>query len=235
MSDREPTVVAMGGGGWMMEPDNPLLDDFVLSLTGRERPRVCLLPTATGDSPLVISRFHAAFQDRPVEARHLTLFGAPRTDIRDFLLGQDVLYVGGGNTANMLAVWRVHGVDAVLREAWEAGIVLTGLSAGMICWFEAGVTDSFGPLAPMEDGLGLLPGSACPHYDGEADRRPSYHAFVGDGFPGGHAADDGAALVFRGTELAECVASRRDALCYAVTRSGAAVDERPLPTRFLGE
>jgi len=230
---RTPTIVAMGGGGFMMEPGNPLLDDFVLSLTGKERPRMCLLPTATGDSPRLIAQYHAAFQDRPVDARHLTLFGAPRTDLRAYLLASDVVYVSGGNTANMLAIWRVHGVDRILREAWQAGVVLAGLSAGMICWFEAGVTDSFGPLAPLRDGLGFLPGSACPHYDGEADRRPSYRAFLRDGLPAGHAADDGAALVFRGTELAECVSSRPAARCYAVSADDAA-PERALPTRFLG-
>ena len=235
MSDPIPTIVAMGGGGFMMEPENPLLDDFVLSLTGAARPRMCLVPTATGDSPAVIARFHAAFQERDCVASHLTLFGRPRTDLREFLLAQDVVYVGGGNTANMLAVWRVHGVDAILRDAWEAGTVLCGPSAGMICWFEAGVTDSFGPLAGMRDGLGLLPGSACPHYDGEADRRPAYRRLVADGFPAGVAADDGAALVYRGRDLAECVSSRPRAQAYRVTRDAdAEAAEEPLPTRYLG-
>jgi len=231
---RTPTIVAMGGGGFMMEPENPLLDDLVLSLTGKDRPRMCFLPTAVGDSPLVISRYHAVFQERPVDAHHLTLFGAPRTDLREFLLSHDVIYVSGGNTANMLAIWRVHGVDRVLREAWESGIVLCGVSAGMICWFEAGVTDSFGPLAPLHDGLGFLPGSACPHFDGEADRRPTYHGLVASGFPEGVAADDGAAFVFRGTEIAECVASRPGARCHRVTRFEDGPVEQALPTRYLG-
>jgi len=231
---REPTIVAMGGGGFSMEPGNPLLDDHILSLAGVERPKLCLLPTASGDSARLIANFHTAFQDRPVEARHLQLFGAPRTDIREFLLRQDVIYVSGGNTANMLAIWRLHGVDSILHEAWEAGVVLAGLSAGMICWFEAGVTDSFGPLAPLRDGLGFLPGSACPHFDGEADRRPTYHMYIRDGFPPGFAADDGAALVFRGAELPESVSSRPDARSYHVTLRGAEVAEVALPTRYLG-
>jgi dipeptidase E len=233
-SHRPPTIVAMGGGGFMMEPDNPLLDDFVLSLADVARPKLCLLPTATGDSERLIAQFHGAFQERPVEARHLRLFGAPRTDLRAFLLSQDVIYVGGGNTANMLAVWRVHGIDRILREAWQAGVVLAGLSAGMICWFEAGVTDSFGPLAPLRDGLGLLPGSACPHFDGEVQRRPAYHMYVRDGFPPGFAADDGAALVFRGAELPESVASRPSARCYRVALHDAEVIEVPITTRYLG-
>ncbi len=236
MSDsaRVPTIVAMGGGGFMMEPDNPLLDDHALSLTGVERPKLCLLATATGDSESVIARFHGVFQERSVFASHCKLFGAPRTDLRSFLLGQDLIYVGGGNTANMLAVWRVHGVDKILREAWEAGVVMAGVSAGMICWFEAGATDSFGPVAPLRDGLGFLAGSACPHYDGEVDRRPAYEGFVREGFPGGYAADDGAALVFRGTEPPVCVASRPKVGCYRVSLEGGAVVEAALPTRYLG-
>ena len=231
---RVPTIVAMGGGGFMQEPDNPLLDDFILSLAGVDRPRMCLLPTALGDSDRLIALYHGVFQERPVDAHHLTLFGAPRTDIRAFLLSQDVIYVGGGNTVNMLAVWRIHGVDRILREAWQAGVVLAGLSAGMICWFEAGVTDSFGPLAPLRDGLGLLPGSACPHYDSEEHRRPSYHRYVQDGLPPGFAADDGAALVFRGAGEPECVSSRPAAQCYRVAMRGDEVVETPLATRYLG-
>jgi len=234
MPERTPTIVAMGGGGFSMEPDNPLLDDFVLSLAASDCPRVCFLPTPSGDAEGYIARFHDSFEGRPVEASHLNLFGRPREDLRDFVLSQDVVYVGGGNTANALAIWRVHGMDAILREAWERGVILTGLSAGMICWFEAGMTDSFGPVRPWHDGLAFLPGSACPHYDGEEDRRPTYRAAVQDGFPGGYAADDGAAFVFRGTELAECVASRPDAACYRVTLRKDGVNEEPLVTRYLG-
>ena len=162
-----------------MEPDLPLLDDFLVGLTGRGRPRVCLVPTASGDAPDFIARFHGAFDGR-AEASHLGLFDRTVVDLRAFVLAQDVVYVGGGNTANMLAVWRVHGLDSILVEAWRAGVVLAGLSAGAICWFEAGVTDSFGPsLGPLRDGLGLLPGSMCPHYDGEPLRRPTYQRLVG--------------------------------------------------------
>ena len=143
-----PTIVAMGGGGFSMEPDNPLLDDYVLDLArgqrGRERPRVCFLATASGDSPAYIAKFYAAFARR-AEASHLALFIRTVDDIDAFLLDQDVIYVGGGNTENMLAIWRVHGVDRALGRAWESGVVLTGLSAGSLCWFETGSTDSFGP------------------------------------------------------------------------------------------
>jgi peptidase E len=145
-----------------------------------------------------------------------------------------VIWVGGGNTANLLAIWRLHGVDTAMREAWEAGVVLAGSSAGMICWFEASITDSFGPqLAPLDDGLGFLPGSACPHYDGEERRRPVYRAAVAGGFPGGYAADDHAALRFEGTELVECVAGREGASAWSVALEDGEVAERALPTRMV--
>jgi len=174
----------MGGGGFSMEPDNPLLDDHVLDLAraqrGRERPRVCFVPTACGDSSEYVANFYAAFARR-AEATHLGLFDRKVGDVEAFLLDQDVVYVGGGNTANMLALWRVHGVDRGLRRAWEAGVVLAGLSAGSNCWFEGATTDSFGPLAALRDGLALLPGSHSPHYDGEPARRPTFQRLIASG------------------------------------------------------
>lgn len=234
------TIVAMGGGGFSMEPDVPLLDDHILDLAraarGRERPRVCFLATASGDAAGYIADFYAAFARR-AEATHLALFVRTIDDIEEFLLDQDVVYVGGGNTENLLAVWRVHGVDGALRRAWEAGVVMTGLSAGSLCWFETGTTDSFGKgLAALSRGLGFLPGSHAPHYDGEATRRPHFQGLVADGrLPAGYAADDGAGLVFRGTDLVEVVTSRPDARGYRVERgpAGDAV-ETVLPARYLG-
>lgn len=221
----------MGGGGFSMEPGNPLLDDFVLSLTGKPRPKVCFVPTASGDADGYVVRFHNAFRPERAEATHLSLFQRDIADLRGFALGQDVLYVGGGATANMLAVWRVHGLDAILREAWEAGVVLCGVSAGMVCWFDSAVTDSFGPLAPMQDGLGLITGSACPHYDGEPARRPTYQRAIASGaLAPGVAADDGAALHYAGDTLAEVVSSRPSARAYRVTAS----DETPIDARYLG-
>lgn len=231
----------MGGGGFSMEPDNPLLDDFVLSQARRARPRVCFIPTASGDAATYVLRFYRAFAARDCIATDLMLQGAatvPRrpastAELAAFVAEQDVLYVGGGNTANMLALWRVHGLDVAIRAAYEAGVVLCGLSAGMICWFAASVTDSYGPLARLDDGLALLPFSACPHYDGEAQRRPTYHALVAAGLPAGYAADDGAALVFEDGALREVVSSRPQAAGYHVAlRDGAVVEER-LPTRYL--
>src|SRR3712207_6177213 len=156
-----------------MEPGNAI-DDFILELTGKDEPRVLFVPTASGDSDAYVTRFYAAYGRRS-RASHLKLFAIPPPDLRGLVLEHDAVFVGGGNTANMLAVWRVHGLDEILREAWEAGVVLSGVSAGSICWFDAGVTDSFRAELGGLDCLGLLPGSNCPHYDGEAQRRPAYH------------------------------------------------------------
>lgn len=231
MSDCERHIVAMGGGGFSMEPKNQLLDDFVLSLTGRERPKVCFLPTASGDSDGYVTRFHGAFPPARAEATHLLLFSRTIADLRGFVLDQDVVYVGGGATANMLAVWRVHGLHKILREARERGVILCGLSAGMVCWFEGTVTDSFGKYAALCDGLGLIPGSACPHYDGDPERRSLYLELVASGgLAPGVAADDGVRLHYVGETLAEAVGSRPAARAYSVTANG----EQPVPTRFLG-
>ena len=222
----------MGGGGFSMEPDNPLLDEFVLSLARAERPRVCFIPTASGDAESYVAGFYRAFSAFDCRPSDLQLFARKVAELRAFVLEQDVIYVGGGSTANLLAVWRVHGLDAILREAWESGVVLCGISAGMNCWFEQSVTDSFGALAPLDDGLGLIAGSACPHYDGENERRPAYRRLIESGeLGGGVAADDGAALVFLGTDVEEVVASRPQAAAYRVGREG----EERLPVRYLGD
>ena len=231
-------IVAMGGGGWQMPPDNGRLDAFLLDLarehSGHARPRACLIATATGDNPEAAARFDAAF-GAGADVSHLDLFGRTVDDIGAFLRSQDLVFVAGGNTANMLAIWRLHGVDPALLAAWESGVVMAGMSAGGICWFEGSTTDSFGPtLQPLKDGLGILKGSFVPHYDGEAQRRPLYRQLVGDGsLPAGYAADDGAALVFHGTTLAECVSSRPAAAAYRVERSGRGVAEERLEPRVL--
>ena len=213
------TIVAMGGISWEDEERRPL-EDYWLGLTGAERPRVLVVPTAIADAAEPTLSLVTQLHDRAVVS-HLPFFPWPPSDLRELALGQDAIYVSGGNTANALAIWRVHGFDAILREAWEAGVVLAGWSAGMICWFEAGVTDSFGPqLEGMRDGLGFLPGSACPHYDGEERRRPVYQELVAGGFPAGLAADDGVGLHFVGTELKEPVSVREGANAYRV-ESGA--------------
>lgn len=218
----------MGGGGFLAESGSAL-DDHLLALSPAPRPRVCFVPTPSGDSERVIDLFFEEFARRNCEPSCLTLFGTPERPA-DRLAGQDVVYVSGGNTANALALWRLHGIDVALREAWERGAVLGGVSAGANCWFECCVTDSFGAqLGPLHDGLGLLPGSFCPHYDGEELRRPTYTRLVAEGFPGGFAADDGAAIHFVGTELHEAVASRPGASAFRVDDGR----ETPIEPRLL--
>jgi peptidase E len=215
---REPQIVGMGGAGDTPEQTERLFE-FGLALTGAERPRVLYVPTAIGDAVDGIAQFYERFARR-TEAAVLKTFPWPPADLRDVVLAHDAILVSGGNTANMLAIWRVHGIDAAFREAWERGVVLFGASAGMICWFEHGVTDSFGPQLEGMDCLGWLPGSACPHYDGEERRRPRYHELVAGGLPAGIAADDGVALHFVGAELREVVTCRPGAAAYRVSREG---------------
>jgi dipeptidase E len=218
----ERRIVAVGGG------DVFALWNRVLDLV-KPSPHVLWLGTASAENLEYTMSVYDELRDR-ADVRRVDFFPWPPENLRELVLSQDVIVVGGGNTANMLAIWRVHGFDALLREAWEQGTVLTGSSAGMICWFEAGVTDSFGPqLAGMRDGLGFLPGSACPHYDAEELRRPVYRQLVADGFPAGYAADDDAALLFVGTEPAEIWTLRDVATAYRVEQTG----ETPLPARRL--
>jgi dipeptidase E len=204
-------------------------DDLVLELGG---PRVCAVPTASASPESALLPFYESFATR-AEPSHVVFNPWPREDLRDHLLAQDAIYVGGGSTANMLAIWRVHGFDLVLREAWERGILLCGWSAGMICWFEAGVTDSFGPQLEGMECLGLIPGSACPHYDGEELRRPRYHELVAGGIPGGWAADDGVALHFEGWELREAVTAFPGKAGYRVALRDGEVVEEPVEARLL--
>jgi peptidase E len=218
-----------------MEPDNPLLDDYILSLARNKRPRVCFVPTASGDSENYCLRFQEVFNRRDCVPVVLPLFNRTAVDLREFVLSQDVIYVGGGNTANLLAVWRVHGLDSILREALAAGVVLSGISAGSICWFEAGVTDSFGPdLGPLRNGLGFLPGSNCPHYDGQANRRPMYHRLISEGLPGGYAADDGCALHFHYGKIERIVSSRPSAGAYRVEIVNGKINETAIDAEYLG-
>ena len=192
----------------MAERDSPL-ERFLLSLAAKPRPRVCYLPTPAGDSDRGVAAFFETFSRRGCEPSCVRLHGVPDRPV-ERIAEQDVIYVSGGNTANALGIWRLHGVDVALREAWERGAVVGGMSAGANCWFECCVTDSFGrELDPLRDGLGILSGSFCPHYDGEEQRRPVYRALVDGGFAAGYAADDFAALHFEGTELREVVATRR--------------------------
>lgn len=218
----------MGGGGFSMEPDNPALDQYVLDLARRQYPSVCFLATASGDAESYIDKFYAAFRKLPCRPTHVPLF-ARTPDLKTALLEPDVIYVGGGNTKSMLAVWREWEIPELLRRAWESGTVLAGVSAGAICWFETGLTDSWGgELNPLPC-LGLLPGACCPHYDGEAERRPALRRLVEEGtIADALALDDGAAAHFVNGKLANIVSSRPHARAYRVERVSGQVRETVL-------
>jgi peptidase E len=230
---RPRQIVALGSTPRQVEAIGPLVD-YLLGLTGKARPKVCFLPTAKGDQPEVIVAMYERVPGSAAERSHLALFDRTVDDIGAFLLSQDLIWVGGGNTANMLAVWRVHGVDRALRDAWEAGVVLCGGSAGCLCWFEGGTTDSFGAaLAPLNDGLRFLAGSACPHYAAPS-RRPLYHRLIAEGMPAGYGIEDDAGIRFVGTDLAEAVSAREGAAVYRVELRAGQVVETALPARRLG-
>jgi peptidase E len=236
----ERLIVAIGGGTFQVQPNDGRLDAFLVELarerSGRDRPRICYIPTAAADSEATLADFYAAFEDR-AEASHLGLFNRTIDDVAAHLLAQDVVFIAGGNTVSMLAVWRAHGVDDAVLGAWEAGVMMSGVSAGAICWFEGFTTDSFGPtLRPVRDGFGVLSGSFIPHYHGEPQRRPLFHRLVADGtLPAGYGVDDGAALVFHGTELADVVAALPDAGAYRVDPIEGVVHEIRLETRQLAD
>ena len=212
--------------------------DLAFQLTGAPAgPRLCYLGTATGDDPVRVAGVYGAFAGGPVQVSHLSLFPMPTVaDVRAHLLAQDVIRVGGGSVANLLAVWRVHGLDEVLAECWRAGVVLGGVSAGSLCWHIGGTTDSYGPdLRPVTNGLALIPTSNGVHYDSEEQRRPLYHQLVAEGvLPGGHATDDGVGLVYRGTDLVEAVADRPGKSAYRVERGpdGTALETVVEPRRL---
>jgi peptidase E len=231
-----PTIVACGGGGLGGGPEDSLLDDYLLALTGKELPRACFIGTASGDATAYTLNFYSAFSSERCRPTHLNLFFRTVEDIGSLLFAQDLIYLGGGNTAAMLAIWRQHGVDVILREAWQRGIVLSGSSAGANCWFEASSTDSFGPsLSALNDGLGFLPGSFCPHYDGEVNRRPTLERFITNGdLPSGYAVDNYSAIRWTGTELSEVVSAKPTARAYRVGRSASgAFDQQEIVPRAL--
>ncbi len=235
----QPTILATSGGvvpGRRTRYELGPLTEYAIELSGvtGRAPKVCYLGTAAGDNPSGIAEFYNAAGLRGLQASHLQLFLMPNVeDIREHLLGQDVIWVFGGSVAGLLAMWRLHGVDQAMREAWQAGVVLTGVSAGSICWHDGGTTDSFGPdLKPITNGLGLVPFSNGVHYDSEEQRRPLFQSLIADGTLGaGYATDDGTGVLYRGTEFAGAFTERDGKLAYHVERGsdGRAV-ETPLDT-----
>jgi dipeptidase E len=229
MNARGSQIIAMGGGGFSMEPENPTLDRYVLAQTRQRNPSVCFLATANGDADTYIAKFYVAFTKHRCRPTHVALFD--RTpNLNEVLLAQDVIYVGGGNTKSMLAVWREWQIPALLRRAWRSGVILAGVSAGAICWFKMGVTDSYAGRLVALPCLGFLPGTCCPHYDGELERRPALHRLVKRrSVPKALALDDGAAAHFLDRRLLRIVSSRPNACGYAVHDNGSKSIEVKLP------
>jgi dipeptidase E len=228
-------IVAFGGGGFSMERGNPLLDDYVLSLTGKEHPRVCFLPTASGDADHYVVRFYRAFDATRCEPSHVSLFRRDQSteDMHRQVMTSDLVYVGGGSVISLLGTWRAHGLDATLRLAWERGVVMCGLSAGSLCWFSEAVSAFHGPPRRI-DGLGLLPYSNCVHFDAEPERDRAYRELLAAGMADGYAVEDGAALHFEGERLARVVSSRPGAQAYRMSWTGESVSRVPLAADYLG-
>jgi peptidase E len=235
-NEDQRVILAMGGGGFTMEPANPLLDDYVLKLTEAKQPRVLFLPTASGDTTTQINAFYARFGGRACVPSHISLFrlGDLERPLEEIVLEQDVVYVGGGSMRNLLAIWNAHGLDELLTRAWRRGTVLAGISAGAMCWFEGGVTCSSGAPEPLA-GLGLLKGSLTVHADGEPERLPVWLKSVRIGaLPGGWAADDGVGLLFRGRNLARVVSSRPGAGAQRVDAIAGELVRHRLEPELLG-
>ncbi|WP_409276177.1 Type 1 glutamine amidotransferase-like domain-containing protein [Neobacillus sp. SCS-31] len=228
-------IIAMGGGGFSMEPENLLLDKYILNQAKKDLPKVCFAPTASGDQTNYIERFYKAFKTLPCQPSHLSLFEPEYPDIESYILEQDVIYVGGGNTRNMLVLWKEWGLDHYLKKAYKNGVILAGLSAGSICWFEEGLTDPLNAPLYKLDGLGFLKGSNCPHYDGENKRKPSYHKLILEGkIKEGYAVDDGVALHFINETLSSSVSSRPKAKAYFVKCIDSEIIENEVNTIYLG-
>lgn len=233
MTEKQRQIIAIGGGGFYRDAENIALERYACQQTGSADPRVLFVPTASGEPDHYIASFYSTFLKLGCRPSVLTFF--KRTpDLRSCLLNQDVIYVGGGNTKTLLAVWRDWGVPDLLREAWESGILLMGVSAGAICWFEHGLTDSFSDgLRPLA-GLGFLPGSCCPHYDSEPQRRPSYHRLVASGeIAAGIALEDWTAVHFQDEEVGRVIAARGGARAYSLRSVYGSVQEVPLPVEYL--
>jgi peptidase E len=235
MPSQTGQIIAMGGGGFTMEPDNPLLDNYVLAATGKRRPRVCFVPTAAGDAMGYVERFYECFPDDVCEPNYLSLFSRKVDDLSGFLREHDLVYVGGGNTVNLLAVWRAQGMDRAVAEALAAGTIFCGVSAGALCWFERGITDSYGPdLKPLTNGLGFLPGAFSPHFDSDRRRPVLFPEFVRRFGAPALAAEDGVALHYRDGRLVRAVSSRPAARAFRFELADGTVTTETITPEYLG-
>jgi len=228
-------IIALGGGGFSMEPENPLLDDYILSQARQVNPKICFLPTASGDAQDYIERFYKAFQKKQCIPNHLSLFRGKTSKIENFILSQDIIYVGGGNTRNLILLWKEWKLDNAIRKAYENGTMLCGISAGSICWFEQGLTDSIPNELNKLDCLGFLSGSNCPHFDGESERQASYkNKILSQEMLPGFACDDGVGLHFINEKLVKIITSRKDTYAFKFEVLDGQLIEEKLTPLFLG-
>lgn len=229
-----PQIIALGGHTLTTGDEDAALSRYILSQVPAERPRICFLSQGSGEDAFYVANFYRHFLALNALPSDLSLFKPHTADIAGFLLDHDIIYVGGGNTKSMLALWREWSVDRMLRQAWEQGTLLSGVSAGAICWFEQGLTDSISGQLTVLNCLGLLPGSCSPHFDGESERRPACHRLIADGgMADGFGIDDSAALHFAGAEPPRVVASRAGATAYRVERTPAGACESTLNASVL--
>jgi dipeptidase E len=232
--DVKKQIIALGGGGIGTDKLNMALDKYKLHASGKTKPKIAFIPTAVGDSAFAIERFYRAFNNNIAEPSHLPLFNRDDRNLENYLLNQDIIEVSGGNTLNMLSIWENHGVDKILKKAWEKGIILTGSSAGMICWFESSVTDSYGPLKELTTGLGFLKGSACPHFDGEIHRRPTYEALIKSKIlPSGIALDDYVAAHYINEKIHKLVTPKEGSKGYLLNLEENKINEKVLNPDLL--
>ncbi len=228
-------IIALGGGGFSMEPDNPLLDKYILATANKPQPKICFLATASGDAEGYIQRFYFAFEQEDCTPSHLSLFNGHTKTIADFILEQDIIYVGGGNTRNLLILWQAWGLDKALKQAYQNGTILCGISAGAMCWFEQGLTDSYPTELRALDCLGLLSGSSCPHFNGEAFRQEHYKNLILSGnMKAGIAADDSVALHYQNEQLFKIVASEQDVFAHKFKMNGVGLIYDKLVPEYLG-
>lgn len=228
-------IISLGGGGFSMEPENTLLDDYILSQSQKNKPKVCFIGTASGDSENYINRFYDSFKTKNCIPNHLSLFKGIPPNIENLILSQNVIYVGGGNTRNLLVLWKEWELDKILLKAYKNGVILSGLSAGSICWFEEGLTDSIPQQLNKLKCLGLLKGSNCPHFDGEKERQEIYRAKIfNKEMKSGFACDDGVALHFVNEKLFKTVSSRKNSSAYKISlKKDMLLEEKIIPT-YLG-
>jgi len=228
-------IIAMGGGGFSMEPDNLALDQYILDQANQPRPKVCFVPTASGDADSYILNFYKAFSQLKCQPSYLSLFKLPTADLESFILEKDVIYVGGGNTRSLMILWREWDLNRIFRKAYEAGVVLAGISAGANCWFEQCTTDSIPGNLTVLSCLGFLAGSFSPHYDGEAERRPTLHRLVkaGEILPG-YAADNSAAIHFVDEQPVHAIRSISTAHAYRISYTNEQVMEETLDMHDIG-